>query len=147
MADEEVGEDEDYGLVGIDGTYLKPEERRGGPAERYTCKTDPQRNLIADMEPEAKLYCSIKKFINESKNFTDKEKEDSTETANLIVDKIIKLGPKYVNSVNGPCLIIGYKLQNSNNLRKEMKKYVSANENRAEKDIYRYVRFCRKRGI
>jgi hypothetical protein len=144
MADEN-GEDVEDGFEYADGIFLPPEERRGGPAPRYICTSNPKLGLKADREPEARLYCSMKAFIETSKiNWSE-------ESVNKIIDEIIKLGPKYVNYVNGPCLIIGYHLyKNSNNLREDMKKYVSTDTKtgiRTEKDIYRYVRFWRKMGI
>jgi hypothetical protein len=88
----------------------------------------------------------------ESSEFPDKNeqiKKEWFESAGKIIDKINKLGPKYVNYINGPCIIIGYYLNGSNNLREDMKKYMSTNKKtgiRTEKDIYRYVRLWRKIG-
>ena len=141
---EEEGQYQEEEFDERDETFLPPEQRRYGFEPKYACRSDVDRRI--DLSPEARLYCSMLAFI-ESPDFpykTEQIKKEWFLSAEKIVDVVKKLSPKYINYVNGPCLIIAYHLIDSDNLDEEMEKYVLKKSGiRTEKDIYRYVRFCR----
>ena len=86
-------EDEHDEFEYADGIYLPPEERRGGPSDEYTCVSDPKLGLKADTEPEARLYCSMKAFIERQQISVDLKSRWFND-AKTIIREIIKLGPK-----------------------------------------------------
>ena len=169
MEEEEEGKYQDEQFDDRDGIYLPREERRYEESEgtfKYRCKSD--GDLKADTGPEVNLYCSMIAFIKSSEFPHRIEEQKWFGYAGEIVDIIVKLGPKYVNYINGPCLIIAYVLVSkagmlnlneqkndgsnevpyNGNLHKvlseEMGKYLLHDKKtgiRTEKDIYRYVRF------
>lgn len=143
MIDEEEFYDEEE--QGLDGIFLAPNERRYSLYEpKYQCRSQPQYGLQADTSPDARLYCLMIAFI-ESRKFNTDEQKTWYGMANSIIDMI--KGTRYIKYLNGPCLLISLYLQNSKNLKQDMKKFLVTKKTegiRSERDIYRYIRFWRK---
>jgi hypothetical protein len=141
--DDGFQEQEDELQGGYEGFLPQDQQRFSWFEPKYVCKSDKNKNIKADTTPEARLYCSMIGFIlsPHKPQWTESKLKGWCNSVSQIVDIIKKLGPKYLDNVNGPCLLIGYYLKDSNDIANDMQEYVT--EGRGEKDIYRYVRFWR----